>query len=56
MKAIHMAPIELRQRRDEDLLDVDPYDVLARYSESGFKTMYEYDDASVINPQPRPPA
>ncbi len=43
-----------RERRGESLLDVDPYDVLARPSECGFKTSYERDDASVINPQPRP--
>lgn len=43
-----------RQRHGESLLDVDPYDVLARPSECGFTTAYERDDASVINPQPRP--
>lgn len=43
-----------REQRRESLLDVDPYDVLARYSECGFTTAFERDDASVINPQPRP--
>jgi len=47
--------IELvRQQKGESLLDVDPYDVLARPSECGFTTVYERDDASTINPQPRP--
>jgi hypothetical protein len=45
-----------RQARGESLIDVDPYDVLARTSECGFKTAFERDDASMINPQPRPPA
>ena len=45
-----------RERRGESLLDVDPYDVLARTSECGFNTAFERDDASVINPQPRPGA
>ena len=43
-----------REQRGESSYDVDPYDVLARPSISGFKTAYERDDASVINPQPRP--
>ena len=43
-----------REQRGESLMDVDPYDVLARPSMSGFKTTYERDDASDINPQPHP--
>jgi hypothetical protein len=47
--------IELaRERRGESLVDVDPYDVLARPSECGFNTAFERDDASIINPQPGP--
>jgi hypothetical protein len=45
---------QVREDHDESLLAVDPYDVLARPSESGFKTSFERDDASNINPQPRP--
>jgi hypothetical protein len=44
----------MREDHHDSLFDVDPYDVLARPSESGFKTPFERDDASNINPQPRP--
>jgi hypothetical protein len=44
----------LREEHHDSLYAVDPYDVLARPSESGFKTPFERDDASNINPQPRP--
>jgi hypothetical protein len=53
--AANRIQVELeRELRGESLLDVDPYDVLARPSECGFKTVFEWDDASDINPQPRP--
>ena len=41
-----------RQRRGDSLYEVDPYDVLAQPSETGFTTPFERDEASVINPQP----
>jgi hypothetical protein len=44
----------LRQQTGQSLFDVDPYDILARWSETGFETPIERDEASVINPQPRP--